>query len=194
MSMKDRDLLMDWLPVVLGALVLAGVVHILSVLAVPYLSSQDTWSRLARMGEPNRFTIMARGAAGESALPFEDPRTFVAACHYDLAAGPVRVQADFSGDGMVIFSFHERRGATFYGLNDRGGLRGKLDALIVTGAQLQAIEAETPDDEQVQELRLMSPSRNGYVLARSVIVDTADVEGARRRLASLTCAQQQAPR
>ena len=106
----------------------------------------------------------------------------------------MRVQADFSGDGLVVFSFHDRRGATFYGLNDRGGLRGKLDALVVTGAQLQAIEAETADDEPVQELRLMSPDTRGYVLARSVIVDHADVEGARRRLASITCAQQQAPR
>lgn len=192
--MKDRDLLMEWLPFALGALVLAGLVHIVSILAVPWLSSQDTWSRLARNGEANRFVILPRGPAGESLLPFEDPRTFIAACHYDLRAGPVRVQADFPGDGLIVFSFHERRGATFYGLTDRGGLRGKLDALVVTGAQLQAIEAATADDEPVQELRLMSPDTRGYVLARSVILDHGDVEGARRRLASITCAQQQAPR
>ena len=50
MSMKDRDLLMEWLPFALGALVLAGLVHIVSILAVPWLSSQDAWSRLARNG------------------------------------------------------------------------------------------------------------------------------------------------
>ena len=191
--MKDRDLLMDWLPYVLGALVFAAVVHLASVFAMPYLGTDDAWTRLSRTFQPNRFAILERGAAGEHVLPYEDPGTFAGACIFDLAAGPVRVTADFSGEGIVIVSFHDRRGATFYGLNDRGGLRGKLDALIVTGPQLEAIEAATPDDEPVQELRLLSPTRVGYVIARSVIMDRSDVEDARRRLAPVACAQQQAP-
>lgn len=191
--MKDRDLIMDWLPFVLGALVFAGLVHLVSILAVPYLSSHDAWSRLSNAMPPNRFVLLERGAAGESLLPYEDPRAFVGACIYDLGEGPVRVQADFSGDGMVIVSFHDRRGAIFYGLNDRGGLRGKLDALIVTAAQREAIDAATPEDEAVQELRLLSPTGTGYVIARSVIVDSSDVEDARRRLSPVTCEQQQAP-
>lgn len=191
--MKDRDLLMDWLPFVLGALVSAGLVHLISILAIPYLSSQDAWSRLSNAMQPNRFVLLDRGAAGQSLLPFEDPRAFVGACVYDLGAGPVRMQADFSGDGLVIVSFHDRRGASFYGLTDRGGLRGKLDALIVTGSQLEAIDAATPEDETVQELRLLSPTPTGYVIARSVIVDSSDAEDARRRLSSLTCKQRQSP-
>ena len=95
--MKDRDLLMEWLPFVLGALVLAGLVHIVSILAVPWLSSQDAWSRLARNGEANRFTILPRGPAGKSLLPFEDPRTFVAACHYDLQRRPGARAGGFLG-------------------------------------------------------------------------------------------------
>jgi len=190
---KDRDLLMDWLPFVLGALVFAGLVHIASILALPYVSSGDAWSRLSQAMPVNRFTLLARGPEGGTLLPYEDPRTFASACVYNLDAGPVRVQADFSGDGLVIVSFHDRRGATFYGLNDRGGLRGKLDALIVTGAQLAAIEAATPDDEPVQELRLLSPARTGYVIARSVILNASDEDAARRRLSSLSCAQQPAP-
>lgn len=192
--MKDRDALMEWLPYVLGALVLASLVHIVSVFATPYLSTADAYARLARTMEPNRFAVLDRGPAGGSLLPYEDPRTFVGACLYDLSDGPVRVQADFSGDGLVVVSFHDRRGATFYGLTDRGGLRGKLDALVVTGRQLEEIEARTADDELVQELRLLSPTQTGYVLARSVIVDTADVERARGRLSSLTCAQKPAAR
>lgn len=191
--MKDRDLLMDWLPYVAGAMVFAALVHIGSVFALPAFSSDDGWSRLSRAMQPNRFTMLERGPAGETLLPFEDPRTFVGACIYDLTAGPVRVTADFTGGGLVIISFHDRRGGAFYGLNDRGGLRGKLDALVVTGAHLQAIEAATPDDETGQELRLLSPTQSGYVIARSVIMDGSDVEAARRRLASLACAQQQAP-
>lgn len=195
MLVRDRDLFMDWLPFALGAFVLAALVHLVSVLAVPYFATNDAYGRLAAAGQTNRFALLPRGAAGDTILPFEDPRSFVGACVYDLSGGPVRVQADFTGgDGLVIVLFHDRRGATFYGLNDRGGLRGKLDALVVTGPQLVGIEAATPDDEPVQELRLLSPSSTGYVIARSLILDSSDVEPARRRLSSVTCAQQQAPR
>ncbi len=191
--MKHRDHVMEWLPFGLGALVFAALIHLASVFAMPYFSTDDAWSRLSRALQANRFAVLERGAAGEQFLPYEDPGTFMGACVFDLAAGPVRVTADFSGEGLVIVSFHDRRGSTFYGLNDRGGLRGKLDALIVTGPQLGAIEAATPDDEPVQELRLLSPTPVGYVIARSVIMDRSDVESARRRLAPIACAQQQAP-
>jgi uncharacterized membrane protein len=190
---KDRDLLMDWLPVSLGALAFAGLAHLISIFALPYLSTASAWSRLSNAIQTNRFVVLERGSAGETLLPYEDPRTFVGACVYDLGAGPVRVQADFTGDGLLVVSFHDRQGATFYGLNDRGGLRGKLDALIVTGAQLEAIETAAPDDQPVQELRLLSPTSSGYVIARSVILDSTDVESARQRLALLTCAQQRTP-
>jgi hypothetical protein len=98
---------------------------------VPRLSTLDAWDRLAGAGPLNRFTLIERGANGELPLPFEDPRTFIAVCRYDISNGPVRVRADFSSDGLVVMSFHDRHGATFYGLTDRGGLRGRLDALIV---------------------------------------------------------------
>ena len=191
--MKDRDFVMDLLPFALGALVFAALVHLASVFATPYVSKDDAWSRLSGALQSNRFAVLERGAAGEQLLPYEDPATFMGACVFDLAAGPVRVTADFTGEGLVIVSFHDRRGSTFYGLNDRGGLRGRLDALIVTDPQLEAIEAATPDDEPVQELRLLSPTPVGYVIARSVIIDRSDVESARRRLAPVSCAQQQAP-
>jgi uncharacterized membrane protein len=190
---KDRDLVMEWAPFVLGALVFAGLVHILSVFAAPYFSTSDAWSVLSKRVPPNQFAVLDRGAAGEAPLPFEDPRTHLGACVYDLSGGPVRVQADFSGDGLVIVSFHDRRGSVFYGLNDRGGLRGKLDALVVTGSQLQAIEAATPDDEPLQELRLLSPTQTGYIIARSVIVSASDAQNAQQRLSTLTCAQQPEP-
>lgn len=187
---KDRDLLMEWLPTVAGALALGAVVHIIALFAVPYVAGEDAWSRLSRVSEPNRFTLVERDDNGAYPMPFEDPRTFMAVCMFDIRNGPVRVQAEFSGDGLVVMSFHDRQGATFYGLTDRGGLRGKLDALVVTPAQLQALDADSPDDEPIQELRLATPTQEGFVLARSVITDSTDTENARRRLAALTCAQE----
>lgn len=187
--MKNRDLLMEALPPVLGALLLAGVVHILAIFAMPSLSHSDAWTRLAATGQANRFMLLAREDDDAPPLPFEDPRTFISICRFDISSGPVRVQANFTGDGLVVTSFHDRYGSAFYGLTDRGGLRGRLDALIVSQAQLEELEANAPDDEPAQELRLASPTMEGFVIARSVIVDATDAQAAKARLTGFSCTQ-----
>lgn len=191
--MKDRDLLMDWLPYGLGVLVVAGLTHLATVFIMPYVAPHDAFARIAQVTEPNRFMVLERTAEGGTILPFEDPRAYVAVCRYDIAAGPVRVQAEFAADGLVVMSFHDRWGASFYGLTDRGGLRGRLDAIILNQPQLEALDAaRADDDEPVQELRLATPTREGFVMARSLILDAADVDAARQRLSSLTCASERA--
>jgi uncharacterized membrane protein len=187
--MKDRDLLMDWLPYGLGVCVVAGITHLAAIFIMPHVAPGDAFARIAAATQPNRFVVLERTPEGGSLLPFEDPRVHVAVCQFDIGGGPVRIQADFASEGLVIMSFHDRRGASFYGLTDRGGLRGKLDAVILDQDQLEAIEAaRSEDDEPVQELRLAAPTRQGFVIARSLILDVADVEAARQRLASLNCA------
>jgi uncharacterized membrane protein len=103
----------------------------------------------------------------------------------------VRLRADLSNvDGLLAFSFHDRFGATFYGMTDRSSLRGRIDVLLLTQAQLEAVEALDPEDELPQDLRLVTPGREGFVLVRSLIVEQGDADAARKRLATASCAQE----
>jgi hypothetical protein len=55
---------------------------------------------------------------------------------------------------------------------------------------LEALEALDAEDEPPQELRLLAPTREGFVLAGSLALDPGDLDTARARLSSISCAQE----
>lgn len=187
--MSDRAL--GWFAYLLAALIVAGLVHIVTILALPHVATHDSYARLASIAQTNRFTPLPQSAPGAELLPMQDPAMARGVCRYDVTNGPVRVRAEIAGlDGLMTLSFHDRRGASFYATTDRGGLRGRIDVVLLTQNQLEALEALDAEDEPPQELRLLAPTREGFVLAGSLALDPGDFDAARMRLSSITCAQE----
>jgi uncharacterized membrane protein len=87
-------------------------------------------------------------------------------CRYDLSNGPVRVRAPVGRAGFAALSFHSRRGAAFYALTDRGATHGRMEAVIATAAQKRALVAEDDEDDPSEDLRIVSPTLDGFVLIR----------------------------
>ncbi len=109
-------------------LVLAGIVHIAAVLAIPALSEADAVSR-ARTSEnldhPQSIYAVATGddpSPPEAWLPIPDPAVAVGVCAYNLADGPMRVSAR-TGPLSLSLAAHARRGA-FYAVTDQAAVRG----------------------------------------------------------------------
>ena len=72
---------------ILGALLLGGIVHLSTVLAMPQAATQDAYSRLAPITPVNAVTALAPPTAQAATMPFMDPAFAVAVCRYDLSAG-----------------------------------------------------------------------------------------------------------
>jgi len=187
--MSDRTL--GWLIYLLAVLVVAGLVHIVTILALPHVATRDSYARLATIAQTNRFTPLPSPVPGAELLPMQDPAVVRGVCRYDVNNGPVRVRAEIAGlDGLLTLSFHDRRGASFYATTDRGGVRGRIDVVLLTRIQLEALEALDAEDEPPQELRLLAPTREGFVLTGSLALDPGDFDAARGRLSSISCAQE----
>ena len=86
-----------------------------------------------------------------------------------------------------MLSFHAQYGQTFYAMTDRSALRGRIEVVIATRAQLDDIEANDAEDELPQELRLEAPARQGFILLRALAERPSLMDEARGRLSSLTC-------
>lgn len=187
--MSDRKL--GWALHLLATLIIAGIVHIVTILALPHVAVRDSYARIASVAPINRFTALPESTPGAELLPLQDPALARSACRFDVSAGPVRVRADVTGlDGLLTLSFHDRRGGSFYATTDRGALRGSIDILLLTRDQLAAVEALDLDDGVPQELRLLAPTREGFVLAGSLALDSGDRDAARRRLTRVACVQE----
>ena len=68
-------------------MLLGGVVHLVSVLALPRIATQDAYSRLTPMTKLNAVTALPLADPNNAPMPFMDPAFAVAICRYDLADG-----------------------------------------------------------------------------------------------------------
>lgn len=147
----------------LTALVLAAIVHIGAILAMPYFAEVDALSRLEATATNSAAEIV--GADGEGWLPAPDPAVSIGACAYNLDEGPLRVSARTRNLFQSI-SLHSRGSAVYYALTDRAAVRGALDLVVMTQAQLDATLAGEDEDEPSRDVRIVAPGRTGFVIVR----------------------------
>eukprot|EP01037_Dinobryon_pediforme_P009572 gene9572-9649_t len=162
--------------------VLAAIVHISAILLMPYLASRDAGHLL-----------MAERKTGELALLspdlirklVDDPALVVAACPYNLDAGPLRVFTQPEPQEFLSIAFYQTGGTAFFAVTDRAAAKDNINILLVTAKQLEVIEAEDDPDEPVPELRLRAPSPTGFVLVRSLAQRPSEREAAIKRVTAV---------
>lgn len=177
-------------PWLVAALIIAGLVHIIAILAMPHLATRNSHARIAAVAAVNRLQIIDN-APGPSQIPYEDPATAMAVCRFDLAKGPLRLRGNLAGDDLVLISFRDGLGRTFFSMTDRGASRGQLDVVLATPAQLEELEAADEEDATPSELRLPSRSQTGFIVLRALAAEPGALAGAREKLQAIDCSPMQ---
>lgn len=176
----------------LAALMLAGAVHIVSLLAMPFLATENAFARVARLAPENAATVLPPAGRPEDPLPGRDPSAATAVCRYDLGRGPVRVTAA-PGDALyAALSLHSRTGVAFYGLDDRAGNEGRLEVVLMTAAQLAQASAQDPPGAPIRDVRVQAPEPLGFV-SFDVLPRIGGYDAARAVLGSMRCAVERQP-
>lgn len=150
----------------LAIAVLSALVHFVVVLTIPVVATRDAYTSLSELAAPGETVALPRASASARQFPFLDPAVATAFCRYDLSKGPVRIRAPLGRAGFTSVSFHTRRGAVFYALTDRAAAHGAIEAVIATAAQLRALVAADDEDNPSQDLRIVSPTVDGYAFRR----------------------------
>ena len=170
--------------------VLAGLVHLTSLLAIPAVAHQDAYARVEALGQPFVTVSLPPASASSRAFPFADPAVASSICLYDLSLGPVRARAPLGRAGFAALSFHSRRGIVYFALTDRAANKGRMEALIVTPEQLRVLISHDDEDNPSQDLRIVSPTPTGFAMAR-VLSDSPDLmPAAEKQAAAMTCVRE----
>ena len=175
----------------LCGLVLGAIVHLTAVLAMPWLSERDAFSRLRATMTADRSEIVAAPAASDTWLPHPDPALAVSACAYNLDEGPVRISAR-TGPLFQSLSFHARAGGVFFAITDRAAIRGALDLVVMTRRQLDETLAAEDQDEPSRDVRIVAPQREGFVVIRVLAPFPSLREEAEAAAKSVSCTIDQA--
>ncbi len=157
-----------------ATLVLAAIVHVASVFAVPRFIMGRTMTAMARnAGGVNRIAHTPRPTAAARGVVRPSPDLFYSTCVFDLSHGPVHVHAAGMPHTYWSVSLFDEDTNNFYVVNDRQAKGGGVDVTIVPPYQ----------DRQPFGTVVRAPGLHGLVLLRTLIDDErhlADIDRARR--------------
>lgn len=160
-----KNLLSKW-PVVLGALLAAGIVHICTVFAMPQFYRSDAVTRLARTLPLNTFVILPPAKPRAQVLPYQMPDARYAICRFDLRDGPLAVRAVLSEPGWTL-SAYTQIGETFYALPASEQRRITLSLLVLPGGERflgPMNDARSLDQDTSQ---VVAPTRTGLIVIQA---------------------------
>jgi uncharacterized membrane protein len=185
------SVMIRWALWILGGVLLGGVVHVVTVLALPGTATQDAYTRLSAVAPVKTVTLLPQPTPQKAILPFMDPAFATAVCPFDLTAGPIKLSLAVS-EGYSAVSFYTRRDVPFYAINDRAAGRRVIELYLMTSDQHNAM----PEEEDVtaaDRLIVESPSDTGLILLRVLAPEPSLMASAERTVASGKCATLPAP-
>lgn len=177
-----------WLLYIVGGLVLGGIVHLASIMALPRTATQDAYARLAPLAPVNGFAVLPAPTPQGSSVPFMDPAFATAVCRYDLAKGPIKLAVPVS-QAYTSVTFYTRYDVAYYAINDRAAGRRSIDLDLMTTKQRE----DMPDDEDVtaaDRLIVKSPTVTGLIVAKAFAPEPSLMPSATAALAAAQCRPQ----
>lgn len=159
-----------------GALLIAAIVHVASLLLLPRLIMLRTMSVMARSASANTILHPPRSGARSRTVVRPSPDLLYSICVYDLRAaeGAVRVSIHDMPDTYWSVSVFDADTNNFYALNDRQAKTGAADFLLA--------ESGAPANDGRLPV-VTTPTNRGIVLLRILVNDdarTAELDAARR--------------
>lgn len=176
---------------IVGGILLGGVVHLVSVLTLPRIASQDAYARLLPMTKLNAVTALPLAAPANAPMPFMDPAFATAICRYDLSGGAIKLAVPVS-QAYTSVSFYTRNDVAYYAINDRSAGRRVIELDLMTEAQ----HAELPEDEDVtaaDRLIIDSPTATGLIVLKALAPEPGLMPQAQASLAAASCKVQTDP-
>src|SRR5246500_3360308 len=172
----------------LAGILLGAIVHLVSVLALPRIATQDAYPRLAPITKLNAISPLPQPDPSTAPLPFMDPAFAVAVCRYDLSGGPIKLTVPVS-QAYTSVSFYTRNELAYYAINDRSAGRKVIELDLMTEAQ----HNDLPEDEEVtsaDRLIIDSPSVTGLIVLKALAPEPGLMPQAQATMAASKCAVQ----
>jgi uncharacterized membrane protein len=172
-------------PWLLAAVFCGGIIHVVAVLALPYLAKRDAWARLSAISDSNQMYLLPV-AQPNPPLPYMAPDVAYAFCRFDLTKNNVQLQTVF-GDPSWNIAISGRHGDNFYFISAAEAKRREWRLLLVSRARL-AEEASTEQSEQGDEqIIVIAPSMTGVIMVQAPLRGPSFAADTLNALRQTTC-------
>jgi len=170
---------------IIAGVILGGIVHLVSVLALPRIATEDAFSRLTPITKLNAVTQLPPADPSNTLMPYLDPAFAVAICRYDLSGGAIKLKVPVS-QSYTSVSFYTRNELAYYAINDRSAGKKVIELDLMTEAQ----HNDLPEDEDVtaaDRLIIDSPTPTGLIVMKALAAEPGLMPQAQASLAAASC-------
>ena len=148
----------------LGGVLLGAAIHLVVILTLPGLASNNVSAKLATLGQLNKTVLLDTVAPGAANPLRLDPELSYAMCRLDLRSGP----GELSGTLPLAFwsvSVYDKSGTVLYSTTNRDGIGQTLDLGVFDTAQTRLL-AEQKIDVNAGLLIVESKSDDIFVVVK----------------------------
>jgi len=157
----------------LGVVMIAGIVHIVTVIGVPYHAVHEPWDELAAYGPNDTFVRLPRTGPGVKTLPGLDPAMVQTVCRFSLDKGPVRIKVA-PPEVYWSLSLYDRHGLHVWGLDNRASGQRSVDLLVASDTHVAQLRENPP--EELEDIVIVDWKSNDGIALVQVLVPQASAE------------------
>ncbi|ANP46434.1 DUF1254 domain-containing protein [Candidatus Viadribacter manganicus] len=160
---------MSWGKYILGALVIAVLIHFAVIIAVPRVLMNVAMERIGTGGE-NVWRTTGRVTAESRQIVRPSPDFAYSACVFDLSEGPVIITAT-PWDDYWSLSLYGANSDNFFVIDDREAHYGAEITLVRKGVahpEGASMVVESPSTRGIALIRRLAPTPNTYEAAARV--------------------------
>ncbi|WIY53655.1 hypothetical protein O9Z70_03700 [Devosia sp. YIM 151766] len=171
----------------IGGLLLGGVIHIVTILTLPLLAEETTWTRIMALDAENRLLVLPPVQPGAPNPLHLDPELSYGLCRIDLAQGPAYLSGILP-DAFWSVAIYDDAGIVTYSTTNRDGIGQNVELGIFNSDQTRLL-AQQQIDIKEGLLVVEAASDDLFILVR--LSPPHDVMRPRfeQELSRITCGQ-----
>jgi len=170
----------------LAILLLAGIIHIVTILLVPHYSGADGWSRAATAAVKEGWTPLVSPDASQAALPGLDPLFVHGLCKVAIRDAPAILSLE-AANKFWSLALYNRSGTVVFSLNDRTAVDGALEMLVVNALDAERLK-ESPQADLEGMIIVESANADLIAVLHLYAPEPADRLEAQTQIAAAQCA------
>jgi uncharacterized membrane protein len=128
----------------IGGVLLGGVIHIVTILALPLLAEETAWTRVAQLDAQNRMLVLPPIDPGGPNPLRLDPELSYGICRLDLTDGPAYLSGVLP-DAFWSVAVFNSAGVVTYSTTNRDGIGQTLELGIFNAAQTRLLAQQQID-------------------------------------------------
>jgi uncharacterized membrane protein len=174
-----------WTLLLIGGVLLGGLVHLSTIIALPRTATQDAYSRLSQIASVNKAVRLPEPTPQKALMPYMDPAFAEAVCRYDLDRGLLKISVPISL-AYTSVSFYTDHDIAYYAINDRAAGRHTIALELMTAEQ----HNDMPQDENItaaDRLIVEAPAPTGLVVFRALAPEPGMMAMAQATVGSAKC-------